>query len=171
MWVKILPSDPTKEVEFKELPDDQTKFVHEASRIVHGYLERVYTQALLNAFPSSPRVVMLLNEDGQVQKLPINEKASKYYPNDYGIKVRGEAILVGEIDTWTDPEGPDRKFVDIPIKWRIINAMEKLLENADELGHLTTHAALDALVLQLVDPDVKKMYLEAQEQLKGWWTV
>lgn len=171
MWVKVLPADPMMEVFFTELPDDQDKVVHEMSRIVSGYLERVFNKTLLDTFNGMgvvgyPRVVMIVNANAQSMKMPINEKASMHFPNDYSIKVRGDAVLIGEYDAFVDGE-PERLFTDIPAKWRVIHKMEIALETTEYPEQLRNK--LEELVLEVLDEDVKKMYLEARDQM-DWRT-
>jgi len=168
MWAKVLPADPAKEAYLLELPNDQLQLIEYAAGIVNGYVKREFTQTLLEAFPSSPRVVMLVCEDGQNRKLPINEKASWYYPNDFGVKIRGNAILIGEVDTWTDGEH-DRKFVDFPEKWRFIHEMETILAEAGN-DYEKVHSQFDEYLLRSVDPDIRKMYEEARDSFKNWPT-
>lgn len=172
MWIKVLPADPAKEVYFKEVSDDLTKAWDEIRRMVHGFPELVRTQTLVNTFGSDlmtgqPNVVMVVNEDGQSLKLPINDKASKYYPNDYDIKIRGDAVLTG----WKFYAPPEEAGFDIwtmPLKWKIIYDMETaLLEGGNDYERI--HSKLDNLLLEAVDSDVRKMYEEAREQM-DWRT-
>lgn len=168
MWVKVLPSDPTKEVYFKEIKDENSWM--EIKRIVKGMPEVVKTQTLVDTFGYSletaqPCVVMVINEDGQHAGLPINEKASKYYPNDYDVKIRGDAVLTGWSFVISEGEmGFD--IWDMPLKWRILWEMETLL--AKETIGVLVHGEFDEFLLQLVDPDVRKMYEEARDSFPSY---
>jgi len=171
MWVKVLPADLTKDVYFKELPDGQSLALHEMSRIVAGYVLRVYTDELRNTFQSSefgPRVVMLVNEDGGHHRLPPNKRATKYAPNEYGVEIRGDAILVGESNAFV--EGEDvHIFVSMPEKWKAIYDMETVAAEGGN-DYEKVHSKLDDLLLSVADPDVRKMYEEIRDQFKNWPT-
>ncbi len=171
MWIKILPADITREVYFKEIPDDLEHAWQELKRIIHGYPEVIKTQTMVNAFgydagSAFPNVVMIINEDGQHSQMPINERATKYYPNEYDIKIRGDAVLTG----WKfHAEAPGLGFdiAEMPLKWKVIHDMETVLANKGNEDPELVHAAFDDLLLSVADPDVAKMYTEGSKQL-GW---
>lgn len=166
MWVKVLPADPTKESYFTQLSEDKTQAWEQLRELVHGYTEVVRTQAIADEFGvdnrSVPRIIMVLNEEGQPRKLPINKKATKYYPNDYGIEIRGEAVLVGW-EYYFDPEdGPQYDIASMPKKWKIIHDMETAAMEHDKDVEVL-HDKLDELLLEATDPDIRIMYEEIRE--------
>jgi hypothetical protein len=165
MWIKVLTADPATEPYFREVPDDQEKAYEEFSKIVHGDLERISTQQLNDVFGDEPRVVMIVNINADFpHKLPVNRKASKFFPNEFNLPIRGEAILVGEINVWTDGE-PDYAFVSIPEKWKILFDMESAARDYFQRGQTTNlHKALDNYLLRTADPDVAKYYEELRQQ-------
>jgi hypothetical protein len=170
MLVKVLTSDPATASYFVEVPDDQDGAFTEFQRIVHGDLERITTPQLDSTFGTEPRVVMMVNRNGNIPgiQLPPNAKASKFYPNDFGVEITGEAILVGEVDIWTDGE-PDYTFVSIPEKWKILYDMETLAcKYGDDYEAL--HSGLDDLLLKVADPDVAKYYQELRDTARRWPT-
>jgi hypothetical protein len=164
MLVKVLTSDPATESYFVEASDDPQKALLEFQRIVHGDLERISTPQLDSTFGTDPSVVMLVNQNGDFpHKLPANKKASKYFPNEFDLPIRGEAILVGEV------AGDAYKFVSIPEKWKILYDMETLAcKYGDDYEAL--HSGLDDLLLKAADPDVAKYYQELRGTARRWPT-
>lgn len=169
MWIKVLPADSTKEAYFTEVSNDLSQAWLQINRLIHGMPEVVKTQALIKTFGYSietgqPNVVMIINESGQVSKMPINAKASKYYPNEYDVKIRGDAVLTGWRFQINSPEDMGFDIWTMPPKWKVIHDMETVLASGGE-DYEMIHAAFDDLLLSVADPDVAKMYREAQAQI------
>jgi len=169
MWVKVLPANETKEPYFTLVSNDHAQAREQLIKLVHGPPEVVKTQALMNAFgfnvyTGMPEVVMVINGNGQRSNGPINERASRYYPNEYDIKIRGDVVLTG----WAGSvDGYD--IASMPLKWKVIHDMETVLAESGN-DYEKAHSLFDDFLLQVVDEDVAKMYKEAREQFKHWPT-
>jgi hypothetical protein len=179
MWIKVLPADMAKEPYWEDIPDvgesgeNELETYKALRQIIAGDVEVIKTQTLVDKFGYSehgqPNVVMVINEMSTMYKLPPNKRASIYYPNDYDLPIRGEAVLVGW-QTFFDPrEGPWFTFGPMPKKWKIIYDMETIVvENRNDYEKV--HSLLDDLLLEVADEDVAKMYKEAREQFEHWPT-
>lgn len=173
LLVKVLPSGPTEPSYFTELADAPYVAMQQIGQIVHGAGEIVKTQTLVdifghNEYSGMPLVVMVVNSLGQRAKLPINEKASQYYPNEYGIPIRGNAVLTGyEFVVGDTPDDVGYDIATMPSKWKVIHDMETAF--AEDQDDSDVHKRLDELLLSVTDPDVRKMYEEARGQLPFWW--
>lgn len=173
MWVKVLPAAETEEVYFAEISDQLDLAWGHLGTFVHGFIEVVKTQMLVSTFGSHPDgwplVVMVINEQGQNLKLPINKKASKYYPNDYDIMIRGDAVLVGQVQMFDPEDGPYYDITSMPKKWKIIYDMETILAESGN-DYEKVHGLFDEFLLEVADPDIAKMYKEARDQMPNWPT-
>jgi hypothetical protein len=167
MWVKVLPADMKKEVYWKEVPDDENNAYVKLRQIVAGDVEIVKTQTLVTKYgyrsDGWPEVVMIVNEQGHLMKLPVNKRASVYYPNDYDLPIRGEAVLVGQQQIFDPEDGPYYTFASMPKKWKVIYDMETVFAD-NHLGSGITHRRLEDLLLEVADEDVAKMFREVREQ-------
>jgi len=167
MWVKVLPADDTKGVYFTEIPDEWNSL----EKLVHGHTELIKTRTLADKYGRHPDgwplVAMIVNRRGQVLKLPVNKRASAYYPNEYDILIRGDVVLVGQEEK-IDPEtGPYYDIASLPVKWKIIYDMEAAVAEGGS-DYEKVHSQLDDLLLEAADPDVRKMYEEGRDQFKNW---
>jgi hypothetical protein len=171
MWVKVLPADMAKESYWEDIPDPgdagENEFeTFKALRdIIAGDIEIVKTQTLVNKYgirrDGWPKVVMVVNELGNMHQLPINKRASAYYPNDYDLPIRGTAVLIGQEQYFSPEDGPYYSFGEFPKKWKIIYDMETALAD-DSMKLSKLHETLDNLLLEAADEDVAEMYREAR---------
>lgn len=84
-----IPADQTQPMEFKTLKNNW----YSLGEFLGGYLERVSTD-LMPELHCGCRMVMAVNENGHLQHLPLNARASLFYPYSPGIV--GDAFMVGE---------------------------------------------------------------------------
>lgn len=167
MWAEVLPADETEEVFFFELPDDTDRAWEQIGAIIGGDPKVINNKTLTEKFGNGPVYTVMIINAGRVRTGKVNKKATQYAPNEYDIKVRGDAILIGWSMQGTE-EGLGYNITSMPAKWKTIYDMETVYAD-DEVDLRTTHRRLDELLLSAADPDVAKMYREALEDLQ-WHT-
>ena len=97
LQVKYVPADPELPEELKEVPNDLSIF----KVLVDGWVEIVKTPHMMQQ-----QIVMLVNDNGWNQGLPINRRAQER--SQYPGKIVGDAVFVG----WN--YHPDSDWHDYP---------------------------------------------------------
>lgn len=105
----MIPASLREKMEYQIIG---TSWEHMSRALGGGYIEvvRLQTQLAPN-LPCGCRMVLVVDEEGLLKKLPHNPRASKLYP--FGAGISGNAFLIAEgavvVDGYTEPD-----FVSLP---------------------------------------------------------
>jgi len=91
---KALVIKSTGETEIVELPDDNSAEYELLKETLQGWIQPVSLDQDLDGF------VIWVNEEGKLERLPINSKATKLWEISYGKTdiIVGNAIITGDSD-------------------------------------------------------------------------
>lgn len=116
LWVYVIPADSSQPTKYVEVKND----LKSVSELVGGYIEIVRNH-YLPVLPCGCRVVQVVNEEGHLDHLPFNQRATtQYYPFSLGIA--GDVFLVGEGVVRSSDGSEEVDFVSLPEeyeKWQL----------------------------------------------------
>lgn len=114
--IAVIPMDRNKPVRLEEVGFGS--YYQIAEPFVGGWAEKVTTPVATDSegnflvgleYPATQGLFMMVNETGVLQNLPMNIRASHFYPGP----IVGDAVMVNVTEDWTE-EGPDWKLIDMP---------------------------------------------------------
>lgn len=96
------------------------------SPALHSLAQPDYNPETRSGGPRYPSVVMVVDEEGILNKLPVNERASVLYWS--GGLIAGDAILVGEDEVDTGEGYAEVDFTGLPERVTVQSVIDKILE-------------------------------------------